>query len=212
MLEADLLRLHLVVEASDLAENVAVLRGDAVRRVEAVDEVVEAGGAEQHREGVALPVRGIERDESRRERCLCTPETLLRNLELYVICLQVGANAVQLHGREVVRLDCPLEARVELLHLAHDALGLGLLRGDRGVAGGRRRRQRGREAGNHDCRRRTSNRAANRSGRWARSAPREGPVRHKFGTLATRSDTRNRLFKPKSSHCEAAAQPHKVLC
>ena len=72
-----------------------------------------------------------------------------------------------------------------------------VLRGDLSrVADCRRRHQNGREAQGYDCRRRTSNRAANRSGRWARSAPREGPVRHRFGTLATRSDGRNRLPKP----------------
>ena len=47
VLEPDLTRLHLFVEMRHLGENLCVLRRDAVGSVEAADEVVEAGRAEQ---------------------------------------------------------------------------------------------------------------------------------------------------------------------
>ena len=195
----------------DLSENLSVLRGDPVGRVEAVDKIVEARRAEQHLQGVALPVRRVERDEPRRERRLRVAQALLCDLELRVVRLEVGSDPVQLHRRQVISLDHTLEARVELLDLAHDTLRLGLLRCDRRVPDSRGRQQRGRKAQCHDCRRRTSNRAANRTGRWARSAPREGPVRHKFGTLATRPDARKPLFKPSDSNGRADAGT-QALC
>src|SRR5437899_1504646 len=46
VLQTNLPRLHLVFEVDDLREDVAVLRGDPVRGIEAVDEVVEAGRPE----------------------------------------------------------------------------------------------------------------------------------------------------------------------
>src|SRR5919201_6821705 len=207
VLEPGLSSLHLVVEAGDLGEHVRVLRRDPVRRVEAIDEVVEARRAEEHLERVALAVRGVQLNEASREGRLSLLQALLRDPELGVIRLQVGANVVQLDGREVVGLDGTLKARVEALNLVQDALRLGLLRGDRGVADGRGSHERCCKAQGDDCRRRTFNRAANtlanNSGRWARSAPREGPVSHKCGTLATPSDGRKPHGKPQSHHLKA---------
>ena len=196
VLEPDLTRLHLFVEMRHLGENLRVLRRDAVGSVEAADEVVEAGRAEQHLEGVALSAGRVERHEPGREGPPCATQALFRDLQLRLVRLQLGSDPVQLHRCQVVCLDHALEVRVELLDLAHHALGFGLLRRDRGIADCRRRHQNGREAQGYDCRRRTSNRAANRSGRWARSAPQVGPVRHKLGTLATRPDARNQVSKP----------------
>ena len=95
----------------------------------------------------------------------------------------------ELDRREVVGLDRPLEARVELLDLVEHALRLGALRSNRVSGCGNSSRREQCCDRDDQCRRLSSGRA--RGGRFARQAPScEGPVRHKHGTLTTQPDGR----------------------
>jgi hypothetical protein len=116
---------------------VRVLVGDAVDRLDPVQEVVEAPRAEEdveRRRGVALDVDG---DEALGERRLGRLQVPARDAELELRALEAPVDAPELDVGEVVRLDRPLEAAVDLLDLREDLLRLPLLRCDGARIGGR---------------------------------------------------------------------------
>jgi hypothetical protein len=201
LLQLGLALLHGPLERLHLAEDARVLRGDSVDRVEAVQEVVERLGAEQHLDRGGVVAVDVERDEPLREMPLRPLEARLRELQMARVLLQVVLDLRQPDVREVEALDRVRELRVDLADLVEHALGLRALLRDRRVGGGRmgggqaHRCEHCREQG-EDYRRLVLSRANTRLPTYAAArssaAPRLwGPVRHKHGTLAAESDDRN---------------------
>ena len=127
-------------ELAHLAEDLRVLVADAAGRVDPVEDLVEAGGAEQDLDQVGAAVL-IQLDEPGLERSLGGAEVRARDLQALLVELLRGDDPVELDLRRVVRLDDELEVRVELLDLGENLPGFGLLRLD-GWSRGRRPRQR----------------------------------------------------------------------
>ena len=190
VLEAPLPLLHLPAEVCDLAQDERVLLPDAVDGVHAAEHVVEARGAEQHREAGILAFGGVEVDQPRRELPLCPLQALLGDDEGVRVGGKIVLDSCQLDVGEVVGLDRPLQARVELLDLAEDALRLSAFGRDCGIRKcGYSSQRKSRNQCDDRCRRHSSRRAG--GGLDARQAPScEGPVRHKHGTLTRVSDDR----------------------
>ena len=156
------------------------------------EHVVEARGAEQHREAGILAFGGVEVDQPRRELPLCPLQALPGDDEGVRVGGKIVLDSSQLDVGEVVGLDRPLQARVELLDLAEDALRLSAFGRDCGIRKcGYSSQRKSRNQCDDRCRRHSSRRAG--GGLDARQAPScEGPVRHKHGTLTRVSDDRKR--------------------
>ena len=104
---------------------------DAAHRVEPRDQVVHRRRAEQHLEPCVLVSGRVHRDEVGVQLPLRVLEVRLRELELGLVRAQVALDPGEPLVCEVVRVDGPLEVRVETLDLGHHVARLGLLRGDR---------------------------------------------------------------------------------
>jgi hypothetical protein len=131
-----LLELRLVLgdrhlEGSDLLDDARILLGGRVDRLDAVEEVLEAGRAEQDRECRVVLGRGVRTDQPGRERVLRDLQVRSGQLQLLAVLALVGLDLLQLDVGEVVLLDRPAEALVDLLNLREHTLCLRLLRGDR---------------------------------------------------------------------------------
>jgi hypothetical protein len=109
--------LHLPAEVHHLLEHERILLRDAVARVHPAEHVVKTRRPEQHRQAGVLVTGGIDVDEARRELRLRVHEALLRHRERVGVVRQVVLDPGELDVGEVVGLDGPLEARVELLDL-----------------------------------------------------------------------------------------------
>ena len=192
VLEAPLPLLHLTAEVRDLAQDERVLLPDAVDGVHTAEHVVEARGAEQHREAGILAFGGVEIDQPRGELPLRPLQALLGDDEGVRVGGKIVLDSCQLDVGEVVGLDRPLQARVELLDLAEDALRLSAFGRDCWIRKcGYSSQRKSRNQCDDRCRRHSSRRAG--GGLDARQAPScEGPVRHKHGTLTRVSDDRKR--------------------
>ena len=135
-LEAALPLDHLRPEALDLAEHACVLGGDAIDRVDPVEEVVDRLGAEDDLDRAPVAAVLVQRDEALGEVHLRPLEARPRDRQVLRVRLQVGLDPVELDVREVVRLDRVRELPVDLLDLGEDALRLRALRGDGRIGGG----------------------------------------------------------------------------
>jgi hypothetical protein len=125
-----------------------VLLGDPVRGLEALEQVVEALGAEQHGDRGVVAVRGVELDDTLREPGLGDSVVRTGDAEVPLVALDVALNPVELDIGEVVGLDHVREVGVDLLHLGEDVLRLAALRVQPGGIGGRSARCR--EGGDED--------------------------------------------------------------
>ena len=131
-------RLHLVSVLLHLGRDPRVLVGNPVGRVDPLDQVAEARGAEDDRQGVRLVGR-VERDEARRDLGARLHEVLLRRLEAGLVDLEVVLDLVEADVRGVVGLHRLLHLRVHRLDLREHLLGFCALRADlRGLGGARR--------------------------------------------------------------------------
>jgi hypothetical protein len=137
--------LHLRPERLDLAGDPRVLVGDAVDGLDPAQQVVQARCAEDDVERRGGRAGRVDGDEAPRERLLRVRVVRARDGEGVTVPLQVALDLLQLVGRGVVGLDRALEARVDLLDLPQDPIGLGFLRRNRpGIRGRRARGQKSR--------------------------------------------------------------------
>ena len=153
--------------------------------------------AEQHLEAVVLAsAGGVQLDDARVEDRLRVTQVRLRESELLLVLAEVALDPRELLVGEVVRVDGPLQVRVEPLDLSEDVARLSLLGRDRARSSLRRR---GSPKGRHkddQPRQRLPTKAGGHAlpghdGRTGR-----GPVRHEHGTLTTTSDDRKRQGGP----------------
>jgi hypothetical protein len=133
--------LDLLLEAADLREDLRVLVGDPARRLDPVEDVVQARGAEDDLDQLRAPVH-VQVDEPRLERPLGLAQVGAGDLQPLVVDLLLGLDLVELDLLGVERLDDVAEIRVELLDLRQDLLCLSLFRLDLRGSGDRRLRQR----------------------------------------------------------------------
>ena len=186
-------RAHLVAEATDVLQHLRVLATDAGRHVEPVEQVVEALGPENHLDGAAGVAVDVERAEPLRDVRLRQAEARSRGDQVAPVRLQRSVELAELDVRQVVGLDRVGEARVHLLDLGEDRLGLLPLRRDRGI-GGRRSGADQEERGNaRECesqeRKLSSGRVVHVTSRPANDRPADGGITgHKFGSLAPPED------------------------
>ena len=196
-LEPLALLLDLGAEDLHLLEDLRALIRDPVHRVEPVDQVVHRGRPEQDLEPRVLASRRVQRDQMGVEHALRVPEVRPRELQLGLVRPQVALDPGELLVREVVRVDGPLEVRVETLDLGHHALRLGLLRGDRTGVGKRRRgSHEGRGDADEGYSRLPHANAGERTCPGHDGRTGRGPVRHEHGTLTTLPDDRKRTTVP----------------
>jgi hypothetical protein len=113
-----------------------VLLRDPVCSLEALEQVVEALGAEQHGNGGVVAVRGVELDDALRKPGLGDAVVRTGDAEVPLVALDVALDPVELDVGEVVGLDHVREVGVDLLHLGEDVLRLGALRVQLGRVGG----------------------------------------------------------------------------
>ncbi len=147
--ELALAHAHLGPGPADLLHDADVLLGDALGRVEPVDELVEAGRPEDHLERRLLAL-GVERHQALGEVTLGEPVGPAGDGEVPLVLLDVGLDLVEPQRRGVVGLDRELEVPVDLGDLRQHALGLGLGSPDLGRGGHGRG---GRREGGHGCHR-----------------------------------------------------------
>jgi hypothetical protein len=134
-----------VLELLDLADHLRVLRGDAVDRLDAVQELGQAVRPEQNRERRVVLRLLVHRPDPVAEAALRNHEVVLRDREVPRVQRTLGLDPRQIFRRAVVRLHGPLQLRVEGLDLVEHALGLGPLGRDlRRLTGGRTRNHDGR--------------------------------------------------------------------
>src|SRR5258706_4769272 len=126
-----------MLEADHLIHDGRVLCRDRLHRLDAADEIVDALCAEQYCKLRLIVTRRVDRNETLRQRDLRLPEVRARRAQADLVDLQAVLDRVQLRARRFVGALSTMQARVELLDLAHDLLGLGLLRADVRVAGRR---------------------------------------------------------------------------
>ena len=131
----------------------------------------------------------------------------LREPELLLVLAEVALDPRELLVREVVRVDRPLQVRVEPLDLRQDVARLSLLGRNRPRSGMRRR---GSQKGRHNDgqpRQRLPTKAGGHAlpghdGRTGR-----GPVRHEHGTLTTPPDDRKRQGEPRRIRSRVVTVP-----
>ena len=133
-------RRHLAAESLHLAEHLRVLARDAIDRVEAVDQILEARRAEEELERRGRLAADVEVAQPAGEAILRDAEVRPRDLHLPPVHAELRLDLAELHVRGVVRLDGLLELRVERLDLLEHLPRLGLLRvdprvGERGNGG-----------------------------------------------------------------------------
>ncbi len=110
-----------------LRQDLGALVRDAVHRVDPRDQLVDRARAEQYLEPVVLARPRCTSGRARSESiCLRTRQILAREPELELVLPQVALDLAELLVGEVVRVDRPLEVRVEPLDLSEDALRLRL--------------------------------------------------------------------------------------
>ena len=121
----------------DLPQDLGALVREPVCRVDPRDHLVDRARAQQHLEARVLVTGCVHLDEAVGEHLLGTRQIPAREPELELVLTQVALDACELLVGEVVRVDRPLEVRIEPLDLSEDALRLRLLRRDRwrGVRG-----------------------------------------------------------------------------
>ena len=95
-----------------------------------ISSSIELAPSSTSRPGV-LVAGGVHLDEALGEHLPGTRQIPAREPELELVLPQVALDLAELLVREVVRVDRPLEVRVEPLDLSKDALRLRLLRRDR---------------------------------------------------------------------------------
>src|SRR5581483_1679293 len=132
-----------VLELLDLPDDLCVLRGDAVRGLDSVEELGQAVRAEENRERRVVLLLGVEGTQPQPQAALRDRQVALRDLQVARVQRAFGLDPGEVVSRAVVGLDRALELGVEGLDLAEDPLSLGALRRDRGRLAGRR-------AGEHD--------------------------------------------------------------
>ena len=130
----------LLLEPNHLVDQCRVLLRDRVDGLDPGDEVVEAVGAEEHRERGLLVLRRVDRDDPLRERKLRLREIAARYAECLAVDVELVLDAPQLLGRRLVTAVRPLRRRVELLELHEDGARLGPFRADPIRVCSRRRR------------------------------------------------------------------------
>jgi hypothetical protein len=122
-------------ERSDLGDDPGILGGDAVRRVQPIDELVEARRPEEHLDQRVL-ARRVELDEPLLEVRLRSPEVRAGDTKALGVDPLPFDDRVELDLRGVVGVDGVVELGVNLLDLGEDLSGLAFLRPYGG--GGRR--------------------------------------------------------------------------
>jgi len=142
-----------LLEAYDLVHDGDVLTRDRLHGLDAIDEILDARRAEHDAERGLLVARRVDRDEPLHERPLRLHEVRARCAQTDLVDLQVVLDLVQLHRRHLVAAACALETCVELVDLRRDALRLGSLAADGGVAGSRAGYDEGRSNGENEHRR-----------------------------------------------------------
>jgi hypothetical protein len=130
LLQPQLLRPDLALEALHLGHHLRVLRAHSLDHVDPREQVVEALGAEHDLHDPAGAAVDVELSEPGRDARLCGLQTPLGDDQMTGVRLQVAVDASQLDGGAVVRLDGPFELHVHLLDLREDRACLGLFRGD----------------------------------------------------------------------------------
>ena len=121
----------------DAAEHPVVVRTDAVGRVEPLEQVAHAAGAEEDLHGRLAAAGRVQRHGSLGERPLRAAEAALREPQHPGVAAPVVRDLVELDVREVVRLSRPGDLHVDRADLLEHARGLGLLARDvRGVGSG----------------------------------------------------------------------------
>ena len=179
-----------------------------------VEQILEARRAEEHRQGRVVRRRGrVGRHEPCGERVLRELEVRAGERQLPPVLLEVAFDLLQLDVGEVVRLDRRTEAAIDLIDLRENLLRLGLLRLDARVRRSGCRRNHCYGNGDEERLRLSSPPAGQSRGSVRSTAHRRGPVRHKWGTLATSSDVCNRFpsLKVPNSHSGWTAQSPGLL-
>ena len=109
-----------VLRRARLHDDLAILAGDPVERVEVSERVGDRGGPEHDREGVAV-ARLVHQLQPRRERVLLHSQGALGNVEPLArggeVGLDLGAADAQLHEAGLLSR----QARIERVQLEHDA-------------------------------------------------------------------------------------------
>jgi len=118
------------LERRHLLHDARVLLGGRIDGLEPVQQILEAGGPEQQRQGGVVLRGRVGGDEPGRERCLSELEVRLRDPQLLTVLALVGLDLRQADIRKVVLLDRGAHALVDLLDLRKHLLRLCLLRRD----------------------------------------------------------------------------------
>jgi hypothetical protein len=138
LLQLGPLSLHERLERADLADHLRILRRDAARGVEPVQDVVEALGAEDDVDRRVVAVGRVDGDEARRERDLRVLQVRPCNREVVAVLPLLELDLPEVPVGAVVRLDRSLELVVDRRDLVKNLLCLRLLRRDGAGVGGRR--------------------------------------------------------------------------
>ena len=131
------LALDELLERAHLADHLRVLRRDPVRRVEAVQDLVQTLGAEDDVQRGVVAVPRVERDEPCRERQLSVLQVGLGDLQLVPVLLLLELDLAEAPVGAVEGLDRALQLAVDRVDLSEDLLCLRLLRCDGAGIGGR---------------------------------------------------------------------------
>ena len=126
---------HRFLEADHLVHHGDVLRRHRLHGLDAVDEIVDALRAENHRERRLVVARRVDRDEPLHQRLLRLTEVRARDVQRNLVDLQVVLDLAQLPRRRLVRFRARWRLASSCGICASDLLRLRLLRADRGVAG-----------------------------------------------------------------------------